>query len=129
MDGASRLLVALGHALGPWPASAAVLLLTGSGCLESDAAFTASLREGAPDLQRFPYTLASTPVGEAGIRLAIRGPGMAVQGGDDDEGRAMAARLVAEGAPAVLLARIETGGPVETAWAERWDALSHPSPI
>lgn len=120
MDGASRLLVALGHRLGPWPAGSGIVLATDMGCQESDARFEAARQAGTIEPQTFAYTLPSAPLGEASIRLALTGPGQVLLGANDEALRASARWLLAEGAPAVLVARIDTGGPVESAWAERW---------
>ena len=122
MDGASRVLVHLGQVLGPWPEGTAVVLLTERGCIEVDAQFERGRRVGDIDRQAFAYTLPSTPIGEASIRLGLRGPGFARVGGDDEEGRSCVRRLLSEGAPAALLARVEIGGGErEVAWAERWE--------
>jgi hypothetical protein len=120
MDTPSRLLVAMGHLLGPWPDGTGVVLLSDSGSADSDLRFERSRLTGAIEHQTFAYTLASAPVGEAGIRLRLTGPGQVLAGAHDDQGRASARRLLADGAPAVLVARIETHGNV--AWAERWIA-------
>lgn len=128
MDAPCRLLVALGHLLKPWPSATHIVLLTDSGCLLTDAAFERGRREGVPDFQSFAYTLASTPIGEASIRLGIRGGGQVVLGASDREGRRMAERCIGEGAPAVLLARIETGVEPEVAWIERYERAPAPCP-
>lgn len=128
MDGASRALVALGYRLaqqhGQWSPDAAIVLVTDAGCRETDIVYERSRRQGQPTWQAFAYTLPTAPVGEASIRLSIRGPGMALVGTDDDAARATAARLIDEGVPEVLLARIETAPArgAELAWAERWRA-------
>ncbi len=119
MDAPCRLLVALARTLQPWPAATHIVLLSDSGCLLTDAAFEAGRRAGMPDFQTFAYTLASSAIGEASIRLGIQGGGQVVQGISDTAGRRMAGRIIAAGAPAVLLARIETGNGPETAWIER----------
>lgn len=122
LDGASRLLVHLGRVLGPWPADTAIVLLSTRGCLESDLRFERSRQAKAIDRQAFAYTLPSAPVGEASIRLGLHGTGFVILGAADDAGRRSARRLLSEGAPAVLLARIETGGTdSEIAWGERWE--------
>jgi hypothetical protein len=122
LDAASRILVACGQLLlGPgWPPGSGIVLLTTQGCLESDARFERARRNGVPEPQTFAYTLPSAPIGEASIRLHLTGPGQVLLGADDAQGRHSCALLLAEGCPAVLLARIETGGAVELAWAERW---------
>ena len=124
LDGASRVLVALGHALAvqPWPPGSAIVLLTDHGCLESDARFERARRAGVPEFQVFAYTLPSAPVGEASIRLRLTGPGQVLLGASDAQGRHSVELLLADGCPAVLLARVETGGAHELAWAERWEA-------
>ncbi len=121
MDRASRALVALGHRLGPWPINSAVILVSANGCAETDLRFERSRLAQQPDWQAFAYTLPTAPIGEASIRLGLHGPGMALVGATDEQARASARRLLAEGAPAVFLARIETtiDGHGECAWGER----------
>ena len=121
MDRASRALVALGHRLGPWPRDSAVILVSANGCAETDVRFERSRLAQQPDWQAFAYTLPTAPIGEASIRLGLHGPGMALLGATDDQARVSARRLLAEGAPAVFLARIETtlDGHGECAWGER----------
>ncbi|MBA3686397.1 MAG: hypothetical protein H0W72_14320 [Planctomycetes bacterium] len=118
MDLACRALVSLGRLLAPLPADCAIMLLSEHGCAATDRAFEQARRSGAVDPQRFAYTLPSTAVGEASIRLALHGAGMALLGANDGQGRAVADELLAEGASAVLLARIEADRPPHLAWAE-----------
>ena len=124
LDAACRILVALGHHLGPWPAASGVVLVTDHGCLETDRRFEQARRQGIADHQAFAYTLPSAPVGEASIRLGLTGPGQVLVGASDAQARAAVAWLIQDGCPTVLLARIETGGAHESAWAERWSGLS-----
>ena len=121
MDRASRALVALGQRLGPWPAASGMILVSDQGCIETDLRFELSRLADKPDWQAFAYTLASAPMGEASIRLKIQGPGVTLLGATDEQARASARRLLIDGAPVVLLARIETtvNGHGECAWAER----------
>jgi hypothetical protein len=118
MDPPCRLLVALARTLQPWPTETHIVLLSDTGSLLTDAAFETGRRAGVPDFQTFAYTLASSAIGEASIRLGLQGGGHVVQGISDAAGRTMAGRIIAAGAPAVLLARIETGDGSETAWVE-----------
>jgi hypothetical protein len=120
LDLASRALVALALRAAALPEDTAVVLLSEAGCAASDRLFDAGRRAGSADPQRFPYTLPTAPVGEASIRLRLRGAGLCLQGADDAQGRAVAADLLAEGAPAVLLARVEADRPPHLAWAEVW---------
>ncbi len=120
MDTACRALVALGHLAGPLPEDAAVVLVSERGCAASDRLFEIARRAGQADPQRFPYTLPSTAVGEASIRLRLRGAGLALVGADDAQARAVARDLISEGAPAVLVARVEADTAPLVAWAEVW---------
>jgi hypothetical protein len=120
MDLPCRALTALTCAAGELPEGTAVVLLTDTGSAASDRAFEAARRLGQEDPQRFAYTLPTTAIGEASIRRRLRGTGFALMGAADGEGRACAAGLLAEGAPAVLLARVEADTPPHTAWAEVW---------
>ncbi len=120
MDLPCRALTALAVAAGDLPEGTAIVLLTEAGSAASDRAFEAARRLGQEDPQRFAYTLPTTAIGEASIRRRLRGTGFALMGADDAEGRACAAGLLAEGAPAVLLARVEADAPPHTAWAEVW---------
>jgi hypothetical protein len=120
MDTACRALVALGHFAGPLPEQTAIMLLSERGCAASDRLFEEQRRKGAVDPQRFPYTLPSAPVGEASIRLRLRGPGFALLGASDEQGRDVAKALLRDGAPQVLLARVEADQPPHLAWAEVW---------
>ncbi|HYE06022.1 MAG TPA: beta-ketoacyl synthase N-terminal-like domain-containing protein, partial [Planctomycetota bacterium] len=120
MDTACRALVALGHLAGDLPEDSAVVLVSERGCAASDRAFEIARRGGQADPQRFPYTLPSTAVGEASIRLRLRGAGLALVGADDAQARDAARDLISEGAPAVLLARVEADAAPLLAWAEVW---------
>ncbi len=137
MDLACRALVALGACsatggagrIGPAGTAAgmlgedtAVVLLSDVGCAASDRAFERERRASAADPQRFPYTLPTAPVGEASIRLRLRGPGFTLLGASDDQGRQVARELIADGCPRVLLARVEADGALATAWAEVWSS-------
>jgi hypothetical protein len=120
MDMACRALVALGHFAGPLPEQTAVVLLSERGCAASDRLFEEQRRQGTVDPQRFPYTLPSAPIGEASIRLRLRGAGFAMLGATDEQGRDVAKALLRDGAPHVLLARVEADRPPHLAWAEVW---------
>jgi hypothetical protein len=120
LDLTCRALVALATRLPPLPENTAIVLLTDAGCAASDRLFERARLAGHEDPQRFPYTLPSTPIGETSIRLHLRGCGFALLGNDDTQGRAITAELLADGAPAVLLARIDADHPPHRAWAEWW---------
>lgn len=120
MDLASRTLVTLGHLLGPLPEHAGAVLATTAGCAATDREFERQRRAGIIDPQRFPYTLATTPLGELSIRLRLRGPGLTVQGADDDQARTIATDLIADGADGALVAWIETDALPHRAEAEWW---------
>jgi hypothetical protein len=122
MDLACRALVALGHLLGPLPPTCGVILATTRGSAASDRCHETARRAGAIDPQRFPYTLPTAPIGEARIRLGLRGTGIAVLGGDDTLLRALAGDLLADGCPAVLVAWIDCDAPPHHARAELWSA-------
>lgn len=118
MDQAARLLSTLTVAIGPLPTTCGIVLWTEAGCAESDRAFEASRRAAAPDAQRFPYTLSSTPIGEAAIRAGIHGPGLVIAHADEATARAAADALLGPDVPAVLLARVEADLGPQQAWAE-----------
>lgn len=120
MDLPCRALVALGHLLGPLPVESAIVLATRSGSAASDRLHDQAVLAGAVDPQRFPYTLPTTPIGEASIRLTVRGPGFSVHGADDHLIRALADDLLREGVPGVLIAWIEADLPPHVAHAEWW---------
>lgn len=120
MDLASRALVALGQLAGPLPEHAAAVLVTTAGCAATDREFERLRRAGTIDPQRFPYTLATTPLGELSIRLRLRGPGLTLQGADDAQARAVGADLIADGAEGTLIAWIESDAPPHRAEAELW---------
>jgi 3-oxoacyl-[acyl-carrier-protein] synthase II len=120
MDLPCRALVALGHLLAPFPVDSAILLATARGSASSDRLHDQSVVAGAVDPQRFPYTLPTTPIGEASIRLGIRGPGLSIHGADDALVRALASDLLADGVPSVLIAWIEADQSPHTARAEWW---------
>ncbi len=122
MDLACRALVTLGHLLGPFPPDSAILLATQRGSAASDRLHDQSVEAGAVEPQRFPYTLPTTPIGEASIRLGVRGPGLSIHGADDDLVRALAHDLLAEGVPGVLVAWVEADHPPHRAYAEWWVA-------
>jgi hypothetical protein len=100
------------------PEGTGVVLLTNAGCAASDRLFDRHRRQPGGDPQRFPYTLATTAVGEASIRRRWRGPGLCLPGASDEQGRDVAGDLLAQGTPAVLLARIEADAPPHLGWAE-----------
>lgn len=118
MDLPCRVLTALALRLGRLPPDTAIVLLTDSGCATSDQAFETARLAGHADAQRFTYTLPTTAIGEASIRCGLHGTGFALLHASDAAGRATAAGLLAEGASAVLLARVEADPPC--AWAELW---------
>lgn len=116
MDPSCRALVALGRRLAP-PEDAVLLLATERGCAASDRLFETARRAGSADAQRFPYTLPTAPIGEASIRLGVRGGGLALLGVDDALVDALAADWLADGSPAALVARIDADRPPHTAHA------------
>ena len=118
MDLACRALIALGRRLGPLPGDAAIVLVSDAGCVTTDRIYERDRRAHGADAQRFVYTLPTTPIGEASIRLGIRGPGLALLGADDAQAEAIAAELLADGVPAVLLARLESDHPPHVARAQ-----------
>lgn len=120
MDLPCRALVALGHLLGPLPPDSAIVLATRSGSAASDRLHDQAVCAGAVDPQRFPYTLPTTPIGEASIRLTVRGPGFSIHGAGDDLVRELAHDLLGDGIPGVLIAWIEADRPPHTAHAEWW---------
>lgn len=122
MDLPCRALVALGQLLAPLPADSAIVLATTRGSASSDRLHDQAVVAGTVDPQRFPYTLPTTPIGEASIRLGIRGPGLSVHGADDALVRALAHDLLADGVPSVLIAWIEADLAPHTARAEWWSA-------
>ena len=122
MDLACRALVALGMRLGAMPTDTAVVLLTTVGSAATDRVYENGRRAGTAAAQAFVYTLPTTPIGELSIRCNLQGPGMALLGATDDEGRATVAGLLAEGHAAVILARVEADSAPHTAWAEHWTA-------
>ena len=118
MDAACRGLVALAMLAGELPEGTGMVLLTTAGCAASDRQFDLHRRQPGGDPQRFPYTLSTTAIGEASIRRHWRGPGLCLPGASDEQGRAVAGDLLAQGTPAVLLARIEADAPPHLGWAE-----------
>lgn len=120
MDLPCRALVTLGHLLGRLPEDSAIVLVSDRGSAASDRLHDQAVVAGAVDPQRFPYTLATTPIGEASIRLGIRGPGLSVHGGDDATVLALVHDLITDGVPGVLVARIEADAPPHHAAAEWW---------
>jgi 3-oxoacyl-[acyl-carrier-protein] synthase I len=120
MDLPCRALVALGHLLGPVPADSAIVLVSARGSASSDRLHDQAVQHGAVDPQRFPYTLPTTPIGEASIRLGIRGTGMSLHGASDDVALAVVRDLLDEGTPGVLLAWIEADQPPHLAHAQWW---------
>ena len=120
MDLACRALVTLGHLLAPLPENCAVVLVSSSGCAATDRAYEIQRRATGADPQRFPYTLPTTAIGEASIRLKLRGPGLSLHGADDAQARAVVEDLLGDGAEGVLFARIETDGDRHLAQAELW---------
>lgn len=124
MDLPCRVLVALGHLLGPLPPEGALVLATASGSAASDRLHDQAVCAGAADPQRFPYTLPTTPIGEASIRLSIRGPGFSVHGASDQQVHALAHDLLQDGVPGVLIAWIEADRAPHLAYAEWWTSGS-----
>lgn len=120
MDLPCRALVALGHLLRPLPQTGAIVLATAAGSAASDRLHDQAVCAGAVDPQRFPYTLPTTPIGEASIRLGLRGPGFSVHGADQRLVRDLVHDLLRDGVPGVLVAWIEADRPPHTAYAEWW---------
>lgn len=120
MDLPCRALVALGQLLGPLPSASAIVLATASGSAASDRLHDQAVCAEAVDPQRFPYTLPTTPIGEASIRLGVRGPGFSVHGADPQVVRELVHDLLRDGIPGVLVAWIEADRPPHTAYAEWW---------
>ena len=118
MDLSCRALIALGRRLGRLPGDSAIVLVTDTGCAATDRIYERDRRAHGADAQRFTYTLPTTPIGEASIRLGVRGPGIALLGADDAHVAAVVADLLADGAPAVLLAHLETDRPPHVARAQ-----------
>ncbi len=125
MDLACRALVTLGVRLdqaNTLPQATAVVLLTTAGSAAIDRVFERDRQAGTTAAQTFVYTLPTMPIGELSIRCGLRGPGLALLGASDDDGRITVAGLLAEGHPCVILARVESDAPPHTAWAECWSA-------
>lgn len=120
MDLACRALVTLGHLLGPLPPASAILLATRQGSAASDRLHDQAVTADQVEPQRFPYTLPTTAIGEASIRLAVHGPGLSVHGAPDELVRALARDLLAEGVPGVLIAWVEADRAPHRAYAEWW---------
>ncbi len=119
LDLSCRALIALATRLGvPLPPEAGVVLWSETGCAASDRLFEVNRRAGEADPQRFPYTLPTAPVGELSIRMKLHGPGLHLANCDEPFARAVAADLVGDNAPAVLLARVEADQNPLSAWAE-----------
>jgi len=119
MDLACRALVAVASRLGALPGGCGIVLVTDAGCAASDRRFERERLTQGADPQRFAYTLPTTPIGEASIRLRLQGPSFALLGASDDQARACAADLLRDGATATLVARVEADGTL-LAWAELW---------
>ena len=119
LDLSCRALMALATRLGvPLPPETGVVLWSETGCAASDRIFEVSRRAGEADPQRFPYTLPTAAVGELSIRMKLHGPGLHLANCDEAFARAVAADLVGDNAPAVLLARVEVDVQPVAAWAE-----------
>ena len=101
-------------------ADSGIVLVSERGSASSDRLHDQAVQAGAVDPQRFPYTLATTAIGEASIRLGIRGPGMSLHGADGATALAVVHDLLADGVPGVLLAAIEADQPPHRAHAEWW---------
>ncbi len=119
MDTLCRLQVALARQLEAGTACAQVLL-SDTGCVETDRAVETARRAGNYDPQRFAYTLSTAAIGEASIRCGWRGPGQALAEATDEAGRRSVHALLADGVDEAMLSRIETEGPQPRAWAEHW---------
>ncbi len=107
MDLACRAVVTLGRLCDPMPEQTAIIVVTTSGSAASDRLHEQARLAGSVDPQRFAYTLPTTPIGEASIRLQLRGPGMTVHGADEALVLNIAADLLSDGCPAVFIAWIE----------------------
>jgi hypothetical protein len=119
MDLACRATIAIALRAGEIPERAALVLMSARGCAESDRAFERGRRARACDPQRFPYTLPTAAVGEASIRLRLRGPGCALLGASEEQARQVVADLIADGCPGALLVRMEADDGLD-GWAETW---------
>jgi hypothetical protein len=123
LDSACRAVVATTLRLGQLEARCAQVLLTRSGCAASDRTFELGRRADTVDPQRFPYTLPSTPLGEASIRAGLRGPAFALLGASPALAALIADEMLAD-APAVVVTHCESDQPPQRAEA----ALRHRSP-
>lgn len=95
---------------------------TALGCLEVDAQFEASRKQGAPSPALFVYTLPSMFQGEVAIQFKLRGRCALVSCGAQSEEAAldMAIRWVDKArAPAVLAISAEAAGPAAKASGQR----------
>ncbi len=108
MDLSCRALVTLGRLCGTLPEQTAIVLATNSGCAASDRLHEQARLAGSVDPQRFAYTLPTTPIGEASIRLRLFGPGFTIHGANDELVLAISSALLGDGCPAVLVAWIES---------------------
>lgn len=120
MDLASRACVALLLRLGTLPAGTGIILLTADGCAESDRLFEATRQSGFPDAQRFPYTLSSTPIGEASVRVGLTGPGVALYSADAQLVHSVLTDYLATEVPAMVMVEIETEQRPHVARATIW---------
>jgi hypothetical protein len=106
--------------MGPLPSGTAIVLVSESGSAASDRLHDQAVSAGAVEPQRFPYTLPTTAIGEASIRLAVRGPGFSLHGLTREAARTVALDLLGDGIPGVLIAWIEADHPPHLAEAEWW---------
>jgi hypothetical protein len=107
MDLACRAVVTLGRLCDTLPELTAIIVVSESGSAASDRLHEQARLGGCVDPQRFAYTLPTTPVGEANIRLQLRGPGMTLHGANESQVMAIAEELFGDGCPAVFIAWIE----------------------
>lgn len=124
MDLASRALVALVLRFGPVPEGCGLVLWSDTGCAATDRQFESDRRAARLDPQRFPYTLSTAPLGEASIRGQLTGPGLTLAHVDQEQARLIAADLLSDGIPAVILARVEADAAPHVAWAELLSAAT-----
>jgi hypothetical protein len=117
----ARCLAGLAAALGPWPTGSAIVVRSRSLSAATDRRFEQDRRAGVVARERFPATLATAAAAETARRQGCTGPLLAVAGLTDVDLAALAAGLLAEGAPAVLTADLDDGLGSARARAQRWE--------